>query len=44
MHHPSRSVEDSGAEGDLNRGVWLKEFQRRILLIRDLEIILVIFW
>jgi hypothetical protein len=34
LGHPNKSMEDSGAEGDLNSGAgvgggWLKKFQRR---------------
>jgi hypothetical protein len=43
MGHPRKNMEDSGAEGDLNCGVWFKRFQRRILVC-CLEVILRIFW
>jgi hypothetical protein len=44
MDHPSRNMEDSVAEGELNCGVQFKSIQRRRILVCCLEIIFVIFW
>ena len=43
MDCSSRSVEDGGAEGDVNCGAQLKRFQRRRMLVCGLETSLVIF-
>jgi hypothetical protein len=33
LGHPRRSMEDSGAKGDLMVGAWLKRFQRNQILV-----------
>ena len=43
MDHPSRSMEDSSAKGDLNCGNVAQEVKRRGMLVCCLNIILVIF-
>jgi hypothetical protein len=44
VYHTSRNMKDSGAEGDLNWGCCLKRFQRRRVLVCDLQTLFVIFW
>ena len=43
MRHLGRNTEDTGAEGVLNVGTRLKQFQRRRLLLCGLEIAFAIF-
>ena len=43
MSHTNRSMEDSGAEADLNCGGLDQEVQRRRLLICSLKVVLMIF-
>jgi hypothetical protein len=44
MHHLSRGMEDSGAEGDLNCGDLTQEVRRRQVLVCRLETVFVMFW